>query len=81
MTFTGYRWLLDGEEVMAGERVELGTENGDLRVGTPLGYSDAGNYTCVAETGAGTDTVSHTVIVAGERQAHRVQGSCLSLHT
>ena len=45
--------------------MELDSENGNLSIGD-LTYDDAGQYTCVAETGAGTDSITHTVAVEGE---------------
>lgn len=60
------RWLLDGEELVDGGEVELDSETGDLRI-TDLTYNNTGEYTCVAETGAGSDNVTHTVTISGEQ--------------
>ena len=45
--------------------MELDSGNGNLWIGD-LTYGDVGEYTCVAETGAGTDSITHTVAVEGE---------------
>ena len=58
------RWLFGGEEVIDGGRVELDSENGELVIGS-LSFNDTGDYTCVAETEAGTDNITHTVTVSG----------------
>ena len=49
---------------MDGGEVELDSETGDLRI-TDLTYNNTGEYTCVAETGAGNDNVTHTVTISG----------------
>lgn len=56
---------MDGEdiELTEGGRVEM--ERGTLRV-RDVGYADAGNYTCIATTAAGSDNLTHTVTVSGE---------------
>ena len=59
------RWLFEGEELVAGDGVELDPENGDLRIGA-LTYDNTGSYTCVAETGAGSDNLTHSVSVEGK---------------
>ena len=62
-----HRWLFGGEEeevVGGGGRVDL-SENGDLWI-RDLTYNDTGEYMCVAETGAGSDSITHSVTVEGE---------------
>ena len=60
------RWLFEGLEVVGdGGKVEVDREDGSLRIGDPT-YDDVGEYTCVAETGAGTDNITHTVAVEGK---------------
>lgn len=49
---------------MDGGEVELDSDTGDLRI-TDLTYNNTGEYTCVAETGAGSDNVTHTVTISG----------------
>ena len=51
-------------ELSDGGRVDLDSENGDLTI-RDLSYDDTGNYTCVAETGAGSDNVTHNVTISG----------------
>ena len=50
--------------------MELNSETGDLRI-SPLTYNNTGQYMCVAETGAGNDTVTHNVTVSGEQVGGR----------
>lgn len=47
------------------DRVEYDPENGDLII-EALSYDDGGSYTCIAETGAGVDYITHTVSITGK---------------
>lgn len=60
-----FRWLLNDKNLMSSDDVELNSETGGLKI-SGLSYDNTGNYTCVAETGAGTDNITHTVTVSGE---------------
>lgn len=50
-----------------GGRVEVDHKGGGLRL-SGLTYDNAGEYTCIAQTGAGEDDVTHTVAVEGEER-------------
>ena len=45
--------------------MEVDGQGGSLWV-SDVTYDDAGEYTCVAKTGAGTDNITQTVAVEGE---------------